>query len=441
MKKSEWIDAFESIQGRKPTPQEFQEAMERQEFVDEVDTHCPKCKTDNPTGSPFCPNCGTKMDGSVNRVLDSAAGITGSIADKINAFTGGDGQVELKMRDLFSQAFKSHTRSEAESIFACGSATTTPLPEDISKEWPKPWYFVRVFGVLALTTVALYLMYVNFNNFNMFPGLIFVSSLAGAIPVLFFYFECNSPRNIDIMSVIEIFFLGGVLSLLLTLIIGVIFPGGTGELIPSMTTGLVEEVGKVLATAYFIQKFKDKRYILNGLLIGGAVGAGFAVFETAGYVFQSALIPFNYEGVTTLLFNPNPTSPLSTAILRGFLAFGGHVAWAAVTGAGLMIVLKNQKVFSWSAIWSGESLRFLILVIILHGLWDMDFYSLPVDNQGNLIATVEQISHAQMIKYLQYGSLAILVWIIILVIINRGLKEINAITKESNTLRLNERGQ
>ena len=57
MKKSEWIDAFESIQGRKPTPQEFQEAMERQEFVDEVDTHCPKCKMDNPTGSPFCPNC------------------------------------------------------------------------------------------------------------------------------------------------------------------------------------------------------------------------------------------------------------------------------------------------------------------------------------------------------------------------------------------------
>ena len=71
----------------------------------------------------------------------------------------------------------------------------------------------------------------------------------------------------------------------------------------------------------------------------------------------------------------------------------------------------------------------------------MDFVSLPVDNQGNLIATVEQISHAQMIEYLQYGSLAILVWIIILVIINRGLKEINAITKESNTLKLNERGQ
>ncbi|MDE8718608.1 PrsW family glutamic-type intramembrane protease, partial [[Eubacterium] siraeum] len=106
-------------------------------------------------------------------------------------------------------------------------------------------------------------------------------------------------------------------------------------------------------TAYFIQKFKDKRYILNGLLIGGAVGAGFAVFETAGYVFQSALIPFNYEGVTTFLFNPNPTSPLSTAIFRGMLAFGGHVAWAAVTGAGLMMALKNQKVFSWNAIWSG----------------------------------------------------------------------------------------
>ena len=71
----------------------------------------------------------------------------------------------------------------------------------------------------------------------------------------------------------------------------------------------------------------------------------------------------------------------------------------------------------------------------------MDFVSLPVDNQGNLIATAEQISQFNMVRYIQYGSLAILVWIIILVIINRGLKEINAITKESNTLRLNERGQ
>lgn len=195
------------------------------------------------------------------------------------------------------------------------------------------------------------------------------------------------------MTILKIFFLGGILSLLITTLLGEFLPSGEGALIPSMLTGVVEELGKVLATAYFIKEMKDKRYILNGLLIGGAVGAGFAVFETAGYI---------------LSYGPG------IAFIRAVLAIGGHVSWAGVTGAAIMIVLKkNNNIFNWNLIWSGESLRFLILVIVLHGLWDTTVFG---DGLFELI---------------KWGVLCLIICLTIMVILNRGLKEINELIRSN----------
>ena len=307
--------------------------------------------------------------------------------------TGGAGTVELRVRDLFSQVFKPHTRQEAEDVFACGSLKTTPKIEDISTSWPKPWYFARVFLLLLISSLASYIMLYKFNMVSIKPAYTIISAMVGPMPVMFFFFECNSPRNIDLMSVLKIFFLGGILSLLITAILGTFLPGGVDDLIPSMITGLVEELAKVLATAYFIKEMKDKRYILNGLLIGGAVGAGFAVFETAGYILQMGT---------------------NVAIIRAVLAIGGHVSWAGVTGAALMIVLKkNNNNFNWNLIWSGESLRFLILVILLHGMWDASIFG---DGLFELI---------------KWGVLCLIICLTIMVILNRGLKEINELIRSN----------
>lgn len=90
------------------------------------------------------------------------------------------------------------------------------------------------------------------------------------------------------------------------------------------------------------------------------------------------------------------------------LAVGGHVSWAGVTGAAIMIVLKkNNNVFNWNLIWSGESLRFLILVIVLYGLWDTDFF----DNIA--------------FEYIKWGALCLIMCLVIMIILNRGLKEVN----------------
>ena len=47
-----------------------------------------------------------------------------------------------------------------------------------------------------------------------------------------------------------------------------------------MEAGVVEEVAKLL-TVVVVMRSTRYKYILNGILFGATVGAGFAAFETA----------------------------------------------------------------------------------------------------------------------------------------------------------------
>ena len=81
------------------------------------------------------------------------------------------------------------------------------------------------------------------------------------------------------------------MSLIVTLVIGN-YVYQSFNLIGAFGIGFAEELGKAIVAALFINRINadDKKYyILNGLLIGAAVGAGFDVFETAGYVFATFL--------------------------------------------------------------------------------------------------------------------------------------------------------
>ena len=140
--------------------------------------------------------------------------------------------------------------------------------------------------------------------------------------LLIFFWEVNAPRNISIFSVVSMFFVGGVLSLVCTLILYNITGAGDLSYGGAMLVGFVEEAGKIVVVAYYMRKTNSK-YILNGLLLGACVGAGFAVFESAGYAFQC------------LLSTGADSAMMDITLLRGVLAVGGHVVWTAIAGAAL----------------------------------------------------------------------------------------------------------
>ena len=161
-----------------------------------------------------------------------------------------------------------------------------------------------------------------------------------------------------------------------------------------MLIGLVEEAAKAVIVAIFLFKSKKSKYILNGLLVGAAVGAGFAAFETAGYILRYGLS----GGLQTML---------EIIKLRGFLAPGGHVAWAAIEGAALMYVKGFDKLDK-KHINDKRFLLICLIPVVLHGIWDM-----PIE----------------LPYYLVQIAMTIIAWIVIIYFINLGLKQIDEAKK------------
>ena len=79
-----------------------------------------------------------------NGGAEIASKTVSKFANKVDKLAGGEGKAELKVRVLFSDVFKHHTSEEAERIFICGTASTTPGIKEIETSWPAPWLYSRV---------------------------------------------------------------------------------------------------------------------------------------------------------------------------------------------------------------------------------------------------------------------------------------------------------
>ncbi|MCR4758397.1 MAG: PrsW family intramembrane metalloprotease [Butyrivibrio sp.] len=323
-----------------------------------------------------------------------------SFNKKVNELAGGEGVVELKFRDLFSGVFAKHSKEDAEDLFICGTSKTTPTQDRISTEWPKPWLFARIFLALFVATIVLYSLIVYFGNVNCVPGYMTMGSFLVPFSVLVFIFEVNAPRNISFYEVLKYFFVGGCLSLLVTLILFRFTGAGEISYLGAILIGVVEETGKFLVTAFYVKRTKKCTYILNGLLIGAAIGAGFAAFESSGYAFTSLFIG---QGLSI----DNATH---TILLRAVLAPGGHVLWAAIEGAAMMIALDHKE-FRSSVLLNKTFLSLSGICILMHGIWDMPF---------------------QLPFYLKYIVLIAASWIALIIMITRGLDEINKLNQISS---------
>lgn len=311
--------------------------------------------------------------------------------ERINRMVGEEGQIDLNLRDVFSDIFKKHSKQEAEKLFITGTELTTPKEKDISTSWPKPWLFARIFVVFAITYILLSISAYTFDNIYAIPGLIVIGSFAVPFSLLIFFWETNAPRNISIYEIAKMFFIGGAASLVTTLILYSVFPVGA-ELTygGAIVVGIVEEVGKLVIIAYFIYN-QNSKYILNGLLIGAAIGAGFAAFESAGYAFAFGMF-YGDNVMTEVIF------------LRAWLAIGTHTVWSAIAGAALVYV-KGSKQLSSDTFLNLKFIQLFAVPVILHAIWDMPLYAL---HNFNLL----------------YIMLIVIAWIFVFTLMNAGLKQI-----------------
>ena len=364
---------------------------------------CAKCGHKLASGTRFCPNCGADQSAAqVGTGGDYIKKGFDTFTATINTMAGESGKAEIHLKELYSDVFKRHTQEEKDELFVCGTSKTTPKESEMVAEWPRPWLYSRIFLMFSIVFAGLYVMVMNFGNLNGVPGAMFVGALLVPLTVMMFFWEMNVPRNISILDVLSVFFVGGVFSLVVTLFLYSFFPSaGAGPLWGATLVGLIEELGKVLVVAYYVKR-NNTRYKLNGLLLGSCVGAGFAVFETAGYAFMSLINTNRLTAMMDILFQ------------RGVLAIGGHVVWAAISGFGL-IVAKGEEPLQTNHFFSAKFLKFLMLVSALHAVWD---WNMP------FITTLMQLN-------LKYAALILIALGTVLVLLSAGLRQVSAIAQKA----------
>lgn len=355
---------------------------------------CPNCgyKNDNST----CPECGAKVK-STDEKCESCGfplqkkKINNIVTENLDKLTGAKSKSYVTFKDLFKNTFKKHTEDELDEVFVCGSSKTTPNIKDINPNKASAWVYFKILVFFLIAYIPTRIGFINYGNENFLPAMIILAAFAIPVTILIFFFEINVFRNIPFYKVIKYFVLGGALSLILAILFfSLDFNTDISTYSGALMVGLIEEAAKAAIVALFLFKSKKSNYILNGLLVGAAVGAGFAAFETAGYILK-----YGISGGLQVMLN--------VIKLRGFLAPGGHVAWAAIEGAALMYVKGFEKLDKKHL----NDKRFLLVCLIpilLHGIWDM-----PI----------------QTPYYLLQIGLSIAAWIVIIYFINLGLKQVD----------------
>lgn len=369
---------------------------------------CSECNKEISSSAKVCPHCGYKNDnktcpecGAVVKSSDNACPECGFPLQKRNAqniinenldkITGAKSENYVTFKDLFKDTFKKHSEEELDNVFVCGSSSTTPDVKNINPKNASAWVYFKILIFFIIAYIPTRIGYINYGNLNFLPAMIMLGAFAIPVTILIFFYEINLFRNIPFYKVIKYFILGGALSLILAILFfSLDLNTDISTYSGALMVGLIEEAAKAAIVAFFLFKSKNSNYILNGLLIGAAVGAGFAAFETAGYILRYGLAA-------------GDAAMLQTIKIRGFLAPGGHVAWAAIEGAALMYVKGFEKLDKKHL----NDKRFLLICLISvveHGIWDM-----PIE----------------VPYYLVPIGLTIAAWLVIIYFINLGLKQVD----------------
>ena len=359
---------------------------------------CNHCGHQNPNSAAFCANCGKQLPKS-------------SWLDSLNDYLGNSRPADLNWKVLFSDVLKKHTKEEAEEIFICGTSKTTPNATEVSKDWPHPWLYSRVLLMFLSAFGLLWLCCSVFGNMNALPGMIVVGSFAVPLSTMILFLEVNAWRNVSMYEVIQTFLVGGCASLVVTLFLFSIYSVDELDFLGAIVVGLVEEIGKMVIVYVFLRKL-CKLSILTGMLVGASVGAGFAAFESAGYALQPLIQFMQYAGYAAAYGQQTDGTLMLDQInniifLRAFLAPGGHVAWAAISGAAIVIAAKARGEITTDLLTDKKFLRLFIIPVILHALWDCPLTAIGAD------------------IFLVPISLLIFVWIVVLILINMGLAEVS----------------
>jgi RsiW-degrading membrane proteinase PrsW (M82 family) len=293
-------------------------------------------------------------------------GLLEGIRSKIRELASTDKLEGFSLSQTFSQAFSKHSADEIEEYMMVGSARTTPPLELVETGWPKPWMFFRILALFVVATAALDLVWKFTGNTPMIPAILIMGAFAVPLATLMLIFEMNTPRNVSLVVVGQLFIMGGLAALC-----AVSFEYMTG--IAGKFPGVVEETAK-FAMVLLVMRSTRYKYQLNGILFGAAVGAGFAAFETTFYGLINAFLPTLIQGLEQMqagaAINAAAAAMAENLVMRGVLAPFGHVVWTAIA-VGAFWRVKGAQPASMSMLADPRFFKAFMIPVGLHTLWDI----------------------------------------------------------------------
>ena len=235
------------------------------------------------------------------------------------------------------------------------------------KEWVSPtrhpprrgrgWVRVLLIGsgLFIVTTIVMLLT----GNFNLYPTVILIGNFL--VPVVFvaFLYDHQQFSSLSLDTVATSFCIGGILgvlgaSILESLVLPVASNPTQGlSLSGAFVVGLIEEGCKIVALMFLARHLPHKRQI-DGLLLGAAVGMGFAALESTGYAFTALLLSHGYVAASIV-----------STVIRGLFAPFGHGVWTGILGT-VLFRESGPRHFRIT----GLVILTYLFVSILHGLWD-----------------------------------------------------------------------
>ncbi|GAA0911774.1 hypothetical protein GCM10009557_85960 [Virgisporangium ochraceum] len=215
--------------------------------------------------------------------------------------------------------------------------------------------WVKLFAGGAALWLATVLTTFATGNPNLVPTVILLGSFL--VPVTFVVYAFGRADHVlTAERIFTAFVCGGVLGVLGASVLEAALLRTT-SLSGFVGVGLIEEAVK-LAALWFLARNLPRYTVRDGMVLGAAVGFGFAALESAGYAFTAL---FTRNGVSLV-------NVVDTELLRGALAPVGHGLWTAVLGGALFATAARSRrgrprllrsVVGW-----------YLLVALLHAIWD-----------------------------------------------------------------------
>src|SRR6266480_1639575 len=219
------------------------------------------------------------------------------------------------------------------------------------------WLQVLLTGIVLFVAATL-IMFLT-GNPNLYPTVILVGNFLVPVAFVAFLYDHQHLSALTPETIAKSFCLGGILGVLgASVLEALVIPRPASpdqglSLTSGFAVGLIEEGCKIAAVIFLARRMRHTAPV-DGLLMGAAVGMGFAAFESTGYAFTAFLLSQGHVGAS-----------IAETVLRGLLTPFGHGIWTGILAAVLFRERRHDRFRI-----TGLVIVTYLFVSVLHGLWD-----------------------------------------------------------------------